>query len=642
MPGFQTEDTPEPKNNNKRRNIIVFFSAAVLLSAAVAVTCSVLRANRQGEITNGSSPTKIFSTEDQTDSSVNTPGPILPSETIVSPLEVPRLRSQVPTDYPTVSLIDDLNKKRESQLELESGVPSAYPTLLLMDPDEEEESQLEIQPQVPCVHRSFSKCSQDISDIIEVHDFNNTEATIFDGPITDFLVAKRPTAVTSQNNGCAKNEAYWKFVLETDKYPWETSWELMKGSETIAFGPPEGRNYARRTKYIGRMCLESGQYTLKMKDQGNDGICCKWGQGSYSASVDGNTVCQSDGSNFRAKNYRFGVNAPSSEKCFTKSTYEAIDNDIAKIKNDIGNAKTRSHFLGGIVRLAAHDFMDFNPDKPNPMGPDGCFDGGHAINNGLEKIWCPACNLALLYQEKYSHISRADFWVASANAVIRQTSVGNALDMKDTFLWGRKDADSCNIPSGDRLPTAAGCDETEEVFLRRMKLEWRDAVALMGAHTLGRGDFSGHSGTWVNSHIEAQIFDNKYYDELFNSVWWPIKMGQPTQDWVTGRDDSLMLNTDICLVYDIEDKIHGGVQCCTKTNGECRNQESKKHKCPMYSRMNSRFEAMEAAEEMLGGSHPHNTNIPFYNAFEEAWRKATTVGQDNLSPLGHGCDSFFN
>lgn len=30
-------------------------------------------------------------------------------------------------------------------------------------------------------------------------------------------------------------------------------------------------------------------------------------------------------------------------------------------------------------------------------------------------------------------------------------------------------------------------------------------IALMGAHTLGRGDFSGHRGTWVETDEEAQV-----------------------------------------------------------------------------------------------------------------------------------------
>ena len=138
-----------------------------------------------------------------------------------------------------------------------------------------------------------------------------------------------------------------------------------------------------------------------------------------------------------------------------------------------------------------------------------------------------------------------------------------------------------------------------------------------------------------------QVFDKKYYEEIFNSVWWPRNMGSPLQDWVTGRGDSLMLNTDICLVFDIEEDIDKEIPCCTETDIRCFDPEAAAQKCPMYSQMHSRFEAKEAVEEMLGsGSHPH-PNVPFYNAFAEAWRKATTVGQEDLSPLAESCDSLF-
>ena len=181
--------------------------------------------------------------------------------------------------------------------------------------------------------------------------------------------------------------------------------------------------------------------------------------------------------------------AAAAPSCFTNSTYDAIDADIELLKDEIGDDTTRSHFLGGIVRLAAHDFMDYDlRNSTHPMGTDGCFDPDHQGNAGLpESVWCDTCSFKLLYESKYTHVSRADFWIASANAVIRQTSVDNALDLRDTFLWGRVDADTC-VGSGDRLPIPGGCDESEGVFLTRMGLGWRDVVALMGAHTLGRGE----------------------------------------------------------------------------------------------------------------------------------------------------------
>ena len=105
--------------------------------------------------------------------------------------------------------------------------------------------------------------------------------------------------------------------------------------------------------------------------------------------------------------------------------------------------------------------------------------------------------LAQLYDGKYGrlNIGRTDFWIAAANAVIRQTSVDNALDTRDSFLWGRQDRALCP-DAGNRLPTPHGCQATEDAMRRRMGLTRREVVALMGSHTLGRGDrsVSGRGG----------------------------------------------------------------------------------------------------------------------------------------------------
>eukprot|EP00580_Thalassiosira_gravida_P007736 CAMPEP_0201646866 /NCGR_PEP_ID=MMETSP0493-20130528/34738_1 /ASSEMBLY_ACC=CAM_ASM_000838 /TAXON_ID=420259 /ORGANISM="Thalassiosira gravida, Strain GMp14c1" /LENGTH=387 /DNA_ID=CAMNT_0048122125 /DNA_START=1 /DNA_END=1160 /DNA_ORIENTATION=- len=335
--------------------------------------------------------------------------------------------------------------------------------------------------------------------------------------------------------------------------------------------------------------------------------------------------------------------------CFTVTTYNSIDADIETLKNEISDEGARSHFLGGILRLAAHDFMDFDPfNTQNQMGPDGCFDPAHPANAGLpQDIWCRDCALQTLYDEKYSFVSRADFWIASANAVVRQTSVNNALDLRETFVWGREDADVC-VGQGDRLPSPTGCDDVENVFVRRMGLGWKDAVALMGGHTLGRGssEFSGHQGTWVDTDEDAQVFDKQYYEEIYMNSWRPRGRGTANQDWTTGRptdrgNTRMMLNTDICLVHNID----GNLPCCTNpgrfySNGQdrCLDDEATARRCPIYNQMNPRSEARTVVGQMLGGAYPNDNNEPFYNAFTDAWRKATTVGNDNLSPLGENCE----
>ena len=165
-------------------------------------------------------------------------------------------------------------------------------------------------------------------------------------------------------------------------------------------------------------------------------------------------------------------------------------------------------FLGGIVRLVAHDFMDFNiNDEGIPMGSDGCIDMDHPDNSGLpQDVWCDnGCPLTEVYNSNFSHLSRADFWVAAANAVIRIAS-NNELDLKDTYVSGRVDAESC-VDQGLRLPAASGCDAVEGVFVDRLGLTRTDAVALLGAHTIGRGDqaFSGHHGIWVDTEAQSVV-----------------------------------------------------------------------------------------------------------------------------------------
>jgi len=199
------------------------------------------------------------------------------------------------------------------------------------------------------------------------------------------------------------------------------------------------------------------------------------------------------------------INTAVAAGCFTTSRYNDIYDDIEAIKNSIGNDIDRSHFLGGIVRLVAHDFMDFDvSNQRKPFGPDGCLQFDSGMNAGLASIWCDSCPLKQLYDQKYIDLSRADFWVAAANAVIYHTSINNALDLRNTFYWGRTSLDSC--PGSDsRLPTTGGCQDVEDVFLERMGLTWKDAVALLGAHTLGRGNIEVRKHVFYQCHIKDTI-----------------------------------------------------------------------------------------------------------------------------------------
>ena len=53
--------------------------------------------------------------------------------------------------------------------------------------------------------------------------------------------------------------------------------------------------------------------------------------------------------------------------CFTSGMYDELDADIAKIARGISNQKAKSHFLGGIVRLAAHGKCKFAVNLVNAL-----------------------------------------------------------------------------------------------------------------------------------------------------------------------------------------------------------------------------------------------------------------------------------
>jgi len=323
--------------------------------------------------------------------------------------------------------------------------------------------------------------------------------------------------------------------------------------------------------------------------------------------------------------------------------------------------------------LAAHDFMDYDiTDATNPMGMDGCIDFDHSANAGLSDIWCDDCDLTAIYNAGYaSSMSRADFWVASANAVIFITS-GEELDLKDTFAFGRTTAETCG-DSATRLPEDSSCNFVEDVFLTRMDMSWTNAVALLGAHTLGRGsiNFSGHDGIWVNTVDESLVFDKRYYEEIFRRAWVPRNLddnGVP-QDFTWGNRNNngsprFMLNTDLCLAFDIDttrSPDNAVFPCCTRNDLTTNNGGNQceirvdgfdttglaNHTCSTYLPQDPRIEAANAVNLFSsprtrpdGSQGFSNDNTAFFEAFREAWSIATTNGLSGLQPLTQTCDTF--
>ncbi len=96
------------------------------------------------------------------------------------------------------------------------------------------------------------------------------------------------------NNNCEQNSI--TITLVTDLYGSETTWDVKdeNGTTLSAGGPYTDFNQA--TIDID-LCLESGCYTFNLYDAFGDGICCDWGQGSYTIRDDQGTILD-EGSDF--------------------------------------------------------------------------------------------------------------------------------------------------------------------------------------------------------------------------------------------------------------------------------------------------------------------------------------------------------
>lgn len=77
-----------------------------------------------------------------------------------------------------------------------------------------------------------------------------------------------------------------------DAYPQETSWELYDANDALL---TSGDSYDGLATFSREFCLGTGNYTFVVYDVFGDGICCNYGNGSYSVTI-GNTVLASGGS----------------------------------------------------------------------------------------------------------------------------------------------------------------------------------------------------------------------------------------------------------------------------------------------------------------------------------------------------------
>jgi len=274
---------------------------------------------------------------------------------------------------------------------------------------------------------------------------------------------------------------------------------------------------------------------------------------------------------------------PSKTQRMSFEDYDDIGKEIDKVMNRLGDACTaesckQADWGGCVLRMAGHDFMDYDPDK-DFGGSDACTDMNNPDNRGLIKCLVQgefsfSDSLANIFHKFCDRISIADFLVVAAEQVIRRTrdnvlkSDPNApkIDLRSNFKYGRKTRRECP-DSARRLPDPEdGCAAVKDVFVDSLGLTWKESAALMGVHTLGRARVSnsGYSGWW-SSPQQSRLFNNDYYKSMVFKGWKPhqricgnrnknqwFKVGPQGGRTQQGFATEMMLDTDLCLAYSVD------------------------------------------------------------------------------------------
>merc|ERR1719446_1041662 len=235
--------------------------------------------------------------------------------------------------------------------------------------------------------------------------------------------------------------------------------------------------------------------------------------------------------------------------------------------------------------------MDYKAGD-GPGGSDGCLDMHDGDNAGLAECISTGehgSSLADAYADHCTTISLADFFVIAAEAVMevsRQHVLNDdssriAIDFKSNFKYGRTTALNCEFAEG-RLPNPENsCGAVEDVFVTNMGLSWEETAALMGVHSLGRAQVSnsGYDGWWSDFE-NSRRFNNDYFTSIVLKGWAPetnVGGNSGKNQWQRvdyGTDEAnlgkeMMLNTDMCLYYAMDDDGNVELDAATALENEC-------------------------------------------------------------------------
>nr|AOZ60365.1 ascorbate peroxidase [Hydra sinensis] len=299
--------------------------------------------------------------------------------------------------------------------------------------------------------------------------------------------------------------------------------------------------------------------------------------------------------------------------------------------------------IAGTVRLAFHDCIGKGKC-------DGCIDHSKPGNAGLKRV---TDRLDALYDASYKgKISRADFYaLASVIALTRSTAnLSDKYNGLRKFKVGRKDCSTSPVESIDSSDIPRGSDGTSKTlqfFKREFGMKTQEAVALLGAHTLGRCSLqnSGFVGSWVDQRFSTAppgegnlsptgILDNAYYRMIIDIVPWTqvningtrIQWQEPSNSIPNdklpeSKRSPLLLNSDMAISWIIKPSDALGTVSCRPTSLKTPCRHSNAHTfAKIYAKNNALWvkDFTKAFNKMIEMNENKLRKAPiFYGYFDE-------------------------
>jgi len=314
-----------------------------------------------------------------------------------------------------------------------------------------------------------------------------------------------------------------------------------------------------------------------------------------------------------------------------------------------------SHVIGAIVRLPFHDAAG-GSNKLTYVngGANGCIDPKMGGNNGLQDIVAKLDSLYNTMELKKLSVSKADFWVLTANVAIEfastpSTAATNELpsvaSIGPLYLpmrLGRVDEANCDTAD---IPTLPGGDfsyaQTNGVFgTPRMGMTPTQVTAILGAHTVGRASnelTSPGYGSTTDATPEAPFrggwskfqtsFSNAYYNTLVFKGWKQQISASPAIDgrneWLIDGNSQIMLRADVELMLDTHKS------ACPQFNGlpNLSGSNSGSEKCPAQL-----FAGGQSVSAVAKYAQPTTAAVKaWWNDFTDAWKIMTEFGYNVAS-----------